>query len=288
MLHDEPWTEVADGVLVRRHRRLDLNVGLVVGAERCLVVDTHESPRQGEDLVRAIRRVTPLPWVVVNTHAHYDHVFGNRAFRPCDIWGHARCAEVVDVYGEVQRDAVVRAAQEHGFDELARAVAEVEIVAPTRTFADHVTIDLGGIGVELVHLGRGHTDSDVVVQVPVGVTFAGDLVEEGASPAFEDAFPLDWPGTLERLLDRCEGAVVPGHGGVVDREFVQGQAQELATVAAVARDVVGGRRDPGTAVAAVPFPAAVAEQALERAFRQLRGAPPYDPPERLRAELGLT
>jgi glyoxylase-like metal-dependent hydrolase (beta-lactamase superfamily II) len=287
MRDDRPWQELADGVLVRRHARLDLNIGLVVGGERCLVVDTRETPRQAEELVRAIREVTPLPWVVVNTHAHYDHVFGNQVFAPCDIWGHERCAEIVTRYGRVQQDAVRQAAAQHGDEELARDLGEVELLPPDRTFTDTVTIDLGGVHAELRHLGRGHTDNDVVVQVTGGVTFAGDLVEEGAPPAFGDAFPLDWPRTLERLLERIDGPVVPGHGAVVDHAFVVEQTALLASVAAVGREAFADGREPGDGASALDLPPEVATVALERAFRQLRGEPPYDPPERLRAQLGL-
>jgi glyoxylase-like metal-dependent hydrolase (beta-lactamase superfamily II) len=288
MGHGEPWDEIADGVLVRRHRRLDLNVGLVVGGERCLVVDTRESHAQAHDLVEAIRRVTDLPWVVVNTHAHYDHVFGNHVFTPSVIWGHDRCAEVVERYGEIQRALVQRALAEHGEEALAAELAEVEITPPNRTFADAVTVDLGGVRVDLRHLGRGHTDNDVVVHVPGGALFAGDLVEEGAPPAVDDAFPLDWPSTLDALLALVDGPVVPGHGAVVDRGFVEEQAAVLTATAVAAREAFAEGRRPEEAASTVPLPEQVAVTALTRAFRQLRGEPPYEPPDELRDRFGLT
>ncbi|TFV57770.1 hypothetical protein E4P41_13970 [Geodermatophilus sp. DF01-2] len=67
------FAAVADGVFVRRHESLDLNCGLVVGDGACLVVDTRSDLGEAADLVAAVRRVTPHPWTVVNTHAHYDH-----------------------------------------------------------------------------------------------------------------------------------------------------------------------------------------------------------------------
>jgi glyoxylase-like metal-dependent hydrolase (beta-lactamase superfamily II) len=288
MAHGEPWDEIADGVLVRRHRRLDLNVGLVLGGERCLVVDTRESHAQGRDLVEAVRRVTALPWVVVNTHAHYDHVFGNHVFAPSVIWGHERCAEVVERYGEIQRALVQRVLAEHGEETMTAELAEVEITPPNRTFTDAVTVDLGGVLVELRHLGRGHTDNDVVVHVPGGALFAGDLVEEGAPPAVDDAFPIDWPVTLDALLALVDGPVVPGHGAVVDRGFVEDQAAVLTTTASVAREAFAEGRRPEEVASAVPLPEQVAVTALMRAFRQLRGEPPYEPPEELRERFGLT
>src|SRR5215207_6301069 len=89
------WAEVGDRVYVRRHDSMDLNVTLLVGYGACLVVDTRASERQGVELAAAVRSVTPHPWVVVNTHFHFDHTFGNAAFRPATIWGHRRTAEVL-------------------------------------------------------------------------------------------------------------------------------------------------------------------------------------------------
>lgn len=285
----ERFVEVADGVFVRRHARLDLNVGLVVGTDRCLVVDTRETPAQADDLRAAIRRVTDLPWIVANTHGHYDHCFGNSAFGPTEIWGHERCAAMLRDYGDLQRRLVRRAAAAAGHDDLADGLDEVVVVAPDRTFTDEARLDLGGREVVLRHLGHGHTDNDIVVEVPGAAVFAGDLVEEGASPAFEDAFPLDWPETARRVATAATGLpVVPGHGGVVDAAFVHEQAALLATVAQVAGEAFAAGRIPADAAADLPdLPPAVASTALERAYRQLRGDPPYASAGRILAELGL-
>ena len=69
----DSWAEVGDRVYVRRHRSMDLNVTLVVGERACLVVDTRADEAQGAELRDAVRAVTPHPWVVVNTHFHFDH-----------------------------------------------------------------------------------------------------------------------------------------------------------------------------------------------------------------------
>jgi glyoxylase-like metal-dependent hydrolase (beta-lactamase superfamily II) len=226
-----PWHEVGSGVYVRRYPFLDQTIGAVVGQERVLVLDTRSTSVQGRELVRDVRELTALPWVVVNTHAHFDHAFGNASFRPCEIWAHAGCAEVLRTQGPAQRENVVR-----WVPDLLEELNGTPIDPPDRTFEEAVDLDLGGRLVELRHLGRGHTDHDVVVRVPdTGIVFSGDLVEHGAPPGFEDSFPLDWPATLGLLLDLVDGVVVPGHGEPVGREFVEGQLTELAYLAETAR-----------------------------------------------------
>jgi glyoxylase-like metal-dependent hydrolase (beta-lactamase superfamily II) len=289
---DEAWREVGDRVFVRRHELFDLNIGLVVGDTACALVDTGLSHRQGRELAAAVRRVTPLPWLAVNTHAHFDHCFGNAVLAPAEIWGHERCVDVLTAYGEIQRDAFRADAAARGRHDLAAELAEVVVVPPDRTLADEARLELGGRAVHLRHLGRGHTDNDVVVDVPdAAVLFAGDLVEEGAPPSFEDAFPLDWPATLERLVPLARGAVVPGHGAVVDRGFVLAQASVLAGAARLAREAYaagrGAEEAAAGAAAELRLPAHTVRHAVDRAYRQLRGEPPYDPPERVRAALGL-
>ena len=290
---DERWREVADRVFVRRHHSFDLNVGLVVGDGACMVVDTRMSHREARELVAAIRTVTPHPWTVVNTHAHFDHYFGNAVFRPAPIWGHQRCAEIIDRYGEVHRAAVVGHAEQDGDEVVLADMAELRIDPPDRTFADAATIEVGGRLVHLRYLGRGHTDSDIVVQVPdAGVVFAGDvvmsagdLVEQGAPPAFGDGFPLDWPATVDRLRAMVRGAVVPGHGDVMDAAQVDRQTGELARTAMAARAAFAAGRTVDQAWPDVPYPERTARDALIRAYRQLRGDPPHEPPQRWLADL---
>jgi glyoxylase-like metal-dependent hydrolase (beta-lactamase superfamily II) len=281
------WQELGDGVFVRSHAEQRLNVGLVVGGERCLVIDTRSTDVQAEDLAAAVRRVTALPWLVVNTHAHWDHCFGNTRFLPADIWGHHRCASMLQLYGDIQREIMVAVTAD---DEpvFAAEMAEVAIVGPNRTFDSTAALDLGGRLVHLRHLGLGHTDNDVVVDVPdADVVFAGDLVEEGAPPEFADSFPLDWPKTLGRLLALARGPIVPGHGGVVDAGFVSEQATAMERVAAIAREAHAEGREVADVIADVLLPEGSARFALARAYRQLAGAPPYDPPDEIRSALGL-
>ncbi|GAA4449534.1 hypothetical protein GCM10023170_034050 [Phytohabitans houttuyneae] len=260
------------------------NAGLIVGESACLVVDTRMTHPQGREIAEAVRRVTALPWVVVNTHGHFDHCFGNHAFLPAPIWGHERCAEML------RRDGPVKRAHFAGRAEppLSADLAAVEIVPPDRTFGGEAAVDLGGRTVHLRHLGRGHTDNDVVVDVPdAAVLFAGDLVEEGYPPVFGDAFPLDWPATMDAVAALATGAVVPGHGAVVDGAFVREQGATLARAAEVAREAYAAGRPVDDAWPDMPLPEDFARQALDRAYRQLRGDPPYDPPEVLAARLGV-
>ncbi|GGO77630.1 MBL fold metallo-hydrolase [Nonomuraea cavernae] len=266
---NEQWQEVGDRVYVRRHESFDMNVGLVVGDGHCLVVDTRMSHREAADLIEAIRRITSSPWTVVNTHSHFDHFFGNALFRPAEIWGHVRCVEEIELYGERQRADVL------GFLPADRhaEVREVEIVPPDHTFATGATLDIGGRVVQLRHFGLGHSSNDVVTQVPdAGVVFAGDLVEEGAPPAFGDSYPLDWPGTTAAMLAELpDRVIVPGHGAVVDRAFVESQHADLVAAAELARRAhVEGLRD---LIGRFPYPEGVTRKLIERAFLQLDALP---------------
>ena len=253
------WQEVADGILVRRHPELDLNCGLVLGEGACLVVDTRSHLGEAADLVSAVREVTPHPWTVVNTHAHYDHCFGNAAFRPAVIWASRGCAAALTATADDQRASVVAELQAAGNGHAAELVRAAPVDPPDALVDDLTVLDIGGREVVLRFLGRGHTDHDLVVEAEAEgdttVTFAGDLVEQGAPPAFEDSWPAEWPATLGRLHALARGPVVPGHGAVVDAGFVGTQREELLAVLRALRE---DRLDAG------PYPPATMRTALER------------------------
>lgn len=264
------WTEVGDRVFVRRYAFYDQNIGVVLGDESVLLIDTRISHRQAAEIFDDLRSLTSLPvGVVVNTHGHSDHCFGNRRFRPAPIWGHERCVTMIERTGERQRSSLAGL-----MPDLAGELGEVVLDPPDRTFSEEAVVEIepGGRSVRLAFIGRGHTDNDIVVEVPdADVLFAGDLLENDATPYFGDGFPIDWPATAERLVERVTGVVVPGHGSVADRGFAVRQMTEFRTVAELARLVHDGRLDIEAAILRTPYPADAAREPLERALAQLRG-----------------
>lgn len=258
------WHELADGVLVRRYDELDLSVGLVLGSERALVIDTRGDHTQGVELADAVRVVTPLPWDIVITHGHFDHCFGTKAFLPAPVWAHERCAAHVERTTELQRDAWMRQYRDENRADTAEALAATEVIPPDHPVVE-CTLALGDRSARLLHLGAGHTDHDLVIEVPdAAVVFAGDLVENGAPPDFEDAHPLQWPSTLDQLLQLRPNVVVPGHGDPVGPEFVRAQRAELAILAGLCRAVDQDSITSQEAVERSPYPAATTRAALNR------------------------
>lgn len=262
------WLEVGDRVFARRYSYLDQQIGLVLGRGEVLVIDTRANHALARELLDDIRALTLDPVAVaVNTHWHWDHAFGNSVVRPAVIWGHERCRERLLADGGTAR------AEEARDDPERRADFEAVVIdPPDRTLTIAADVDVGGRQVELRYLGRGHTDNDIVVRVPdANVLFAGDLLENNATPWFGDGYPIDWPDTVERMKALATGAVVPGHGAVGDRSFVERQLAEFRLVAAIARRVHDSRLDRATAVASMPYPPAHADEPLDRALAQLRG-----------------
>src|SRR4051794_6745095 len=58
------------------------NSAFLITDEGVLVVDPRQHPRDGQDLLERIRKIThkPIKWVV-NTHFHGDHTYGNSVFK---------------------------------------------------------------------------------------------------------------------------------------------------------------------------------------------------------------
>lgn len=265
------WVEVGDRVFVRRYAFYDQNIGVILGDGEALVIDTRSTYPHARAIRADLLDLTPFPvTVVVDTHGHFDHAFGNAVFRPATIWGHDRCVTFMERTGEARKPAIAR-----DEPDLAADLAEVVIDPPDRTFAESATIEVGGRPLELRYLGRGHTDHDIVISVPgADVLFAGDLVENGNVPFFGDGYPLDWVATSAAIVPLVSGVIIPGHGDHARREFAETQAASFERLASLARDVHVGALSLVDAVAEHPFPDHPPEHArpaFERALAQLRG-----------------
>lgn len=228
-MRGQAWTTVGERCHARRHPRLDVTVGVVVGADALLVVDSLATLAEAARLrAEIVDRWGDAVAHLVNTHGHFDHCFGNAAFGDAALWGHASLPKTMR-----RREAAARA------EAVSLGYRPKELPAtltpPTRLVAGTARADLGGLSVDLCHLGLGHTDGDLVAHVPAaGVVFCGDLVEQSAGPQYgADSHPLQWPATLGRLLDLAgpDAVYVPGHGQPVDAAFVRAQRRALTAVA---------------------------------------------------------
>ncbi len=237
------FREIADRVWVARSAWMDLNVTVVTGTAGALVVDTHGSQAEGARLVDDIARlgIGPVAWVI-NTHEHFDHTFGNASF----LSAHHEvrvCAHEVAAANTVASGQQTQAGYlDESGAEYREEVCATTIVAATETFSSTRVISLGDRAVELVHPGRGHSGGDLVMVVPdAGVVVAGDLVEESGPPVYgADSWPMDWPRALDVVMQLTapDAIVVPGHGALVDRAFVNEQRHDIGVVAETIRDLV--------------------------------------------------
>lgn len=270
------FLEVADRVWVARYEWADANV-TAIGSDRGLVVvDTHGSTSAGRTVLDDLRRLgAGSVTAVVNTHWHWDHSFGNAAFREQDpevpIHAHEDAVRMLAEHGEVMKQRFAESDDPHRDD-----VAATELVLPDHTFSSSRSLDLGDRLVELVFPGRGHTDGDLVVRVPdVDVVLGGDLVEESAKPWIGmDSFPLEWHGSLDIVLNLVtpETRVVPGHGVPVDRAFVETQRDDLAVIGETVRRLAGSGVPLERAVAEGEWPWDAddrIENACKRGYEQL-------------------
>jgi glyoxylase-like metal-dependent hydrolase (beta-lactamase superfamily II) len=271
------FVEIGTDVHVMRYPILDVNVSLIVGGEVAVVVDTLSTTAQAIELGAAVRAITPLPLVLVNTHHHFDHCFGNAVLADLSpgsqIWAHEATLFTLREDGAKLQRAWYE--QLLPVDpELAEGVAAVTLRPPERGVQGESIMDIGGRVVELRHLGRAHTEGDLIVVVPdADVLIAGDLVEQAGPPSFEDSYPVEWPETLAalRLLPLPTAVIVPGHGAPVDLEFVRAQHDELTELAWLIRDGHADGAKPESVAAKAPYDPAVALVAVRRGYADLAG-----------------
>jgi glyoxylase-like metal-dependent hydrolase (beta-lactamase superfamily II) len=225
------WESLTDSVHRCRLPFLDVTVGLVQGSTGTMLVDTGTTLTEAQAIRDDVREIAGRDVThVVLTHKHFDHVLGSGLFADAEKY----CAPEVS-------DCITAATDQLRDDALSYGANEAEIycaiaaLRPPQHSVDDAVIDLGNREVVVARPGRGHTDADLVVLAPGvqgerAVVFTGDLLEESGDPAIDaDSDVADWPETLDRLLAiGGEDAIyVPGHGSVVDVDFIRRQQDWL-------------------------------------------------------------
>jgi glyoxylase-like metal-dependent hydrolase (beta-lactamase superfamily II) len=220
--------EIAEGVWVIPDRRVPLvpNIGIVVGDDAVLVVDSGMGPRNGARVLDAARaKAGDRRLILTTTHFHPEHGFGAQAFSGAAhmIYNRAQLDEFRD-----KGQAYLEMFRTFG-PAVAEALEGVELVEPDEVYdgGEH-TLDLGGRAVQLLTWGLAHTQGDqVVFLADERILFTGDLVEERVFPIYPYFPPEDadvdgsaWIDVLSRLEALEPAQVVPGHGEVAQVDVI--------------------------------------------------------------------
>jgi glyoxylase-like metal-dependent hydrolase (beta-lactamase superfamily II) len=188
---------------------------IVVGTRGVLLADGQGSPQATQTLLDKIRTLTPLPvrWYVVGSD-HGDHTAGNSVL-PRDITYIVHPSS----RAQLQRDSAsaaaanARATADAAAKGAAPPAPRVVVVPPAAMTADEQIIDVGGVSVRVLYLGRAHTGGDLMVHVPQArVLFMSEAYLNRVSPAMRSAYPSEWMRLIDRALAMDVSRYVPGHG----------------------------------------------------------------------------
>ena len=184
----------------------------VVGNDGVLIVDGQGSVDATTKMLAEIAKVTPKPikWYIVGSD-HGDHTAGNSAL-PKDI------TYVVTPFSK----------------------AQMKLDAPAMT-GDKQVINVGGIEVQALYLGRAHTGGDLVAYLPKQkILFMSEVYLNRVFPAMRSAFPTEWVSVIDKALKLDVDRFVPGHGFIEEpkasrEELIEYQKAMRAVIAEVNR-----------------------------------------------------
>jgi glyoxylase-like metal-dependent hydrolase (beta-lactamase superfamily II) len=180
----------------------------VVGANGVLLADGQGNAQATQTMLDRIRAITttPIRWYVVGSD-HGDHTGGNAALPKGIRW-------------------IVHPASK----------AQLKLDSIAAMTGDRETIDLGGITVDVLFLGRAHTGGDLMVHVPKAkVLFMSEAYLNRVFPAMRSAYPTEWVRTVDRALAMDVDRYVAGHGFIEEPRVSR---EELVTFRRSLADVI--------------------------------------------------
>jgi cyclase len=243
------------------------NAGIVDLGDRTLIFDAFIAPQAAADLRTAAEALTGRPVdAVVDSHWHYDHIWGNQVFDAnTDIIsteetrrliiatrGHgAYDAFMADAEANLEANrAAFQAADDEGrrrqlamWVDFYQCVVEtrpiLQIRAPNLTFDERLAFHGTDRSAELITFAGGHTESDAVLFLPQeGIAFMSDLLFTGHHAYLAGGEPERLLHALEAVSDLAPRLLVPGHGPVGTAESLEGMGQFVRTLDGLARKMV--------------------------------------------------
>ena len=185
------------------------NIGFIVGTNCVAVIDTGGSISIGHKLKKSIRRITKKPiCYVINTHVHYDHILGNKAFtdESPDFIGHKDLAEAINQ----NRDFFLNQFRNN----LTSDPKNSDIIEPNILIEKTKKLELGERSITLIPFATSHSHNDlIVIDNKTKTLWAGDLIFRERIPSLTGSLK-GWLKSINKIKELDIKVVVPGHGSV--------------------------------------------------------------------------
>ncbi len=242
------------------------NAGIIDLGGRTLVFDSFMTPQAGHDLYAAARQLTGrIPDVLINSHYHNDHIWGNQAFGPetlvlatehtynlMQTAGRDEIEWADDVAPERLADARQQyaAAQEDSqrqdallwigyFGGLVKALPDLNVRFPDLTFQDRMSLHGSSRSVELISFENCHAGSDSILWLPdSGILFMADLLFVNSHPYLDESDISELRRRLGEISGMGATTYVPGHGPLGSAQDIASNLRYIDMCEAAARDLV--------------------------------------------------
>jgi cyclase len=258
------------------------NTGIIDLGDISLVYDSSLTLKAAEDLLReSTRLVRKQPELVVNSHHHKDHFWGNQVFKPfAQIISSRKTYELIKSDGKKTLDdakasipqelAANQAYLKRAKDDFERSEAEfftgynrgllddlpkIKICTPDITFDSRLSLHGTRRSAELISFAGGHSASDTILFLPAdGIVFMGDLLVIGYHPYLQEADLHILVKILTEIKKFGANFYVPGHGEVGTSADVDRLIEYTQEMLEIAQKMESNGEVSEESVAAVPLP----------------------------------
>jgi len=241
----KPVTDDVYAAIAKPTFRTNCNVAIFVLSHEVVVVDAESKPSAAREVIAQIKHLTdkPVTYLVI-THLHGDHFQGAEAY--VNAWPGIQIISTQSTRDGIESRGVTRMQRElvtvplaieklnadlgKASDDAAKApiqqqireaqaylteLKQIKVILPNVTFDRHLTIHSDNDTLEVLFVGKGHSDGDVFVYDPKRKVIATGDSLTGWVPTTGDASIYDWMQQLKTIEDLDFKYVIGGHGNVL-------------------------------------------------------------------------
>ena len=258
------------------------NAGLLDLGGLIVVFDTFVTPQASRDLRQAsLELLGRPPGIVINSHYHNDHIWGNQSFAPeTPILASDRTRALITTEGAAELEwnaanaaqrlafhrAQIAAASSEGerqghmllageYEGIVAALPHLAVVPPSITFEKRLTLHGAEHTAELLMFEGGHTASDTVLLLrDAGILFLSDLLFVGFHPYLAEGDPRQLLAILTEISKLGAHTFIPGHGPIGATSDLLALIAYCAACVETARHLVAEGTTNPEQIAALPIP----------------------------------